>query len=65
MVEAIDGTYYTGYTNNLKNRIKLHNAGHGAKYLRGRSPVTLVYEKEYGHYRDAMAAERQIKKMPL
>ena len=27
---------YVGYTSNLKNRIKLHNSGKGAKFTRGR-----------------------------
>ena len=27
---------YVGYTNNLKKRINLHNAGKGAKFTRGR-----------------------------
>ena len=29
-------TTYVGYTNNLKNRLKLHNEGKGAKFTRGR-----------------------------
>lgn len=39
VVQRADGTYYTGSTNNLENRLKLHSAGHGAKYLRGRGPL--------------------------
>ncbi|MDP3981442.1 MAG: GIY-YIG nuclease family protein [Chlamydiota bacterium] len=35
-------TYYTGYTNKLNNRLKQHNSRNGAKYLRGRCPVTPV-----------------------
>lgn len=46
MVRCADGTYYTGSTNDFGNRIKLHNAGNGAKYLRGKEPVQLVYAKE-------------------
>jgi len=55
------GTYYTGYTSNLKKRIKLHNAGQGAKYLRGKAPVKLVYSKKYKYYKCALNAEREIK----
>ncbi|MDD5454723.1 MAG: GIY-YIG nuclease family protein [Candidatus Ratteibacteria bacterium] len=57
------GTYYTGYTNNLKNRIKLHEKGLGAKYLRGKSPLKLVYIKQYKYYKNAINAERDIKKL--
>jgi len=63
IVECSNGTYYTGYTNNLDNRIKLHNNGNGAKYLRGKAPVKLVYAKEYKYYKNALNAERNLKKL--
>lgn len=34
IVQCSDGTYYTGWTNDLEKRIKSHNAGTGAKYTR-------------------------------
>ena len=61
IVECRNGSYYTGYTNNLEARIKLHNSGHGAKYLRGRLPVNLVYAREYKYYKNALREERYIK----
>jgi putative endonuclease len=61
IVHCTDGTYYTGYTKDLKERIALHNSGYGAKYLRGRLPVKLVYAKEYRYYKNALSAERRIK----
>ena len=36
---------YVGYTNNLKNRIKLHNSGKGAKFTRGRKWILIYKEK--------------------
>jgi len=63
MVKCKNGTYYTGYTNNLENRIKLHNNGNGAKYLKGKSPVQLIYAKEYKYFKNALHAERNIKKL--
>ena len=63
IVECSNGTYYTGYTNNLDNRIKLHNNGHGAKYLRGKAPIKLVYAKEYKYYKNALTAEKNLKKL--
>ena len=63
IVKCKNGTYYTGYTNNLESRIKLHNKGNGAKYLRGKSPVKLVYAKEYRYYKNALHAERNLKKL--
>ena len=61
MLECNDGTYYTGYTNNLEKRIKEHNSGLGAKYLRGKEPVKLVYAKEYRYYKRAVRRECEIK----
>ncbi len=63
IVRCANGTYYTGYTNNLENRIKLHNKGDGAKYLKGKAPVELVYAKEYRYYKNALHAERNMKKL--
>ena len=63
IVKCKNGTYYTGYTNDLENRVKLHNDGHGAKYLKGKLPVQLVYSKEYKYYKNALHAERKIKQL--
>jgi len=61
MVKCADGTYYTGFTKDVENRLKLHNAGNGAKYVRGKGPVQLVYAKEYRYYKNALRAERTMK----
>lgn len=63
IVQCKDGTLYTGYTNNLQHRLKLHNSGHGAKYTRGRGPVKLVYVKGYRYYKRAIQAEIAIKRL--
>lgn len=63
IVRCRNGTYYAGYTNDLESRIKKHDSGKGAKYLRGKSPVELVYAKEYRYLRNALRAERNIKKL--
>ena len=63
IIECSDGSLYTGYTNNLKKRIKAHNDKKGAKYTRGRTPVTLKYFEEFDSKTDAMKREAQIKKM--
>lgn len=63
IVRCKNGTYYTGSTSNVENRIKLHNRGHGAKYLRGKLPVELVYAKEYKYYKNVLTAERRLKKL--
>jgi len=61
MVECTNAAYYTGYTSNLKKRIETHNKGHGAKYLRGKLPVKLIFAKKYRYYKNALKAERKLK----
>jgi len=63
MVECKYGTYYAGWTNDLKKRITAHNEGTGAKYLRGKGPVKLVYKKKFSTVKEAQAHERAIKKL--
>lgn len=64
IVKCSDGSYYTGWTTDLDNRIKEHNNGvRGAKYTRGRRPVTLVYYEEYETPNEAMSREWHIKQL--
>ena len=63
IVKCADGTYYTGYTNDLKRRIKQHNAGEGAKYTKGRRPVELVHSEQFATKSEAMKREYKIKQL--
>lgn len=63
ILECSDATYYTGYTTNVKNRLKMHNLGKGAKYTRARRPCKLVYVKECDSKSSAMKLEYRIKQM--
>lgn len=61
ILECSDGSFYTGWTNNLERRINCHNKGKGAKYTRGRLPLKLVYFEEFIEKRDAQKREYVIK----
>jgi len=64
LVRCADKSLYTGTTNNLKRRIKMHNSGTGARYTRTRRPVMLLY-KETGLTRsEALVRECAVKAMP-
>ena len=43
MVRCSDDSIYTGITNDLEKRMKMHNLKKGAKYTRSRTPVKLIY----------------------
>lgn len=63
MLECKDGTYYTGWTNNLDKRLKDHNSRKGAKYTKARLPVSLIYYEEFQTKEEAMSREYTIKHM--
>lgn len=63
ILQCVDHTYYTGLTYDLDHRIKVHNAGKGAAYTRGRKPVKLVYSEEFTNYKEAAQREFAIKKL--
>ena len=51
---------YVGYTNDLKRRIALHNAGKGAKFTRGRKWV-LIFKEKFKSKKEAISREYYIK----
>lgn len=61
ILKCSDGTFYTGYTNDLKKRVACHNSGKGAKYTKTRLPVSLVYFERFENKREAMSREWFIK----
>jgi len=64
ILECADGTFYTGWTHDPTRRLKMHNAGRGARYTRSRRPVTLVYVEYQADRATAMRREEQIKNLP-
>ena len=63
MVRCSDHSLYTGWTNDLEQRIAAHNSGQGAKYTKSRRPVTLVYYEVFEAKQDAMRREYAIKQL--
>lgn len=61
ILRCSDGTLYTGYSNDLERRVKVHNAGKGAKYTRSRLPVELIYWEECEDKSAALRREAAIK----
>lgn len=67
MVRCRAGTLYTGITTDVVRRFAEHqdNTNKAAKYLRGRGPLELVFEKAMGtNKRIALSVECQIKNLP-
>lgn len=63
ILECSDGSLYTGYTNDLAKRLKMHEQGKGAKYTRGRGPLKLRFHQVFSTKQEAMQIEYRIKKL--
>lgn len=65
IVRCRTGTLYTGIATNVRRRIGEHGqrAGKGAKYLRGKGPLTLVLDRAVGTHSLALRVECRIKKL--
>ena len=63
ILECGDGTLYTGITDDMERRLRLHAQGRGAKYTRGRGPLTLRYREQCPDHSTALKREAQIKRL--
>ncbi|MBA7659582.1 hypothetical protein ES703_67566 [subsurface metagenome] len=65
LVRCHDGSLYTGITTDVARRFAEHqeNRGAGAKYLRGRGPLVLVFQKKLGRRSLALGVESKVKKL--
>jgi putative endonuclease len=60
---CVDGSFYTGYTKDLKERTKQHERGKGAKYTKTHRPQKIAYFELFKSRSQAMKRERAIKKL--
>ncbi len=65
LIRCHDGSLYTGITTNVARRFAEHqgNGDTGAKYLRGRGPLMLVFQKKLGGRSLALRVESKVKKL--
>lgn len=65
LVRCYDGSLYTGISTDIARRFAQHQGegSAGSKYLKGRSPLTLVFKKKLGSKSLASKVERKVKKL--
>ena len=65
LVRCHDGSLYTGIATDVARRFVEHqeNKGAGAKYLRGRGPLVLVFQRKLGSRSLALGVESKVKKL--
>jgi len=64
IVRCRDGSLYTGIATDVERRMADHLGNKGAKYLRGRGPLKLVFTKKVGEKGRALKVEHQVKRLP-
>lgn len=65
LLRCRDGSIYTGISTDVRRRMGEHESGKkGAKFLRGKGPLELVYERQVGSQSTATRLENRIKRLP-
>jgi putative endonuclease len=60
ILECVDGSFYTGSTKNIEQRLYQHQTGMGANHTKKHLPVKLVFVEEFSRIDEAFAREKQI-----
>ena len=63
LIRCRDNTLYTGITTNVEKRFESHQNNKGAKYLRGRGPIDLVFSRQVGDRGLAARLEYRVKQL--
>jgi putative endonuclease len=65
LVRAADGSLYTGIATDVERRLAEHGGagGRGSKYLRGRGPVELAFDRPIGSHGLALKVEHRVKRL--
>jgi putative endonuclease len=64
ILKCADNSFYTGITNNLQRRLKMHANGKASRYTRTHGPVELLYQELCGSRTQAMVRECAVKALP-
>jgi putative endonuclease len=64
LIRLDSGHLYTGITTDVSRRFGEHRNGRGAKFLRGREGLKLVFSSSIGNRSSALKIEAAVKKLP-
>ena len=64
ILKCRDGSFYTGITNDLERRLKMHQDGKASRYTRTRGPVEMLYSETCGNRSSALIRECEVKEWP-
>ncbi|WP_300000482.1 GIY-YIG nuclease family protein [uncultured Cedecea sp.] len=63
LIRGQDNRLYTGITTDVQRRFAEHQSGKGAKALRGRGALQLVFSQQVGNHSQALRIEYKIKQL--
>ena len=63
LVRCNDGSLYTGISTDVQRRFDAHQQNRGARRLRGRGPLELVYSQPVGDHGLALKTEHMVKRL--
>ncbi|GMV12563.1 MAG: GIY-YIG nuclease family protein [Polyangiaceae bacterium] len=63
LARCADGSLYTGIAKNVAERIRAHDAGKGARYTRGRGPLSVCATRRCLSKGVALRLELQVKRL--
>ncbi len=63
VVRCNDGSLYTGISTDVERRFAAHAANRGARRLRGRGPLELVFSRALGDRSFASRVEHRVKQL--
>ena len=61
ILECADGTLYVGHTDDLDERMRVHEGGVADAYTAARKPLKLIHSQEFETRYEALAMERKLK----
>ncbi|MDT8376879.1 MAG: GIY-YIG nuclease family protein [Mariprofundaceae bacterium] len=64
LIRLKSGHLYTGITTDVTRRLGEHENSRGAKFLRGRGGLQLVFSRAVGDRSSALKIEAAVKKLP-
>jgi len=64
ILECLDGSFYTGITNNITKRMAAHSSGKGSKYVKNKGFKQILHSKECANRSEASKFEYEIKQLP-
>ena len=64
LARCADDSLYCGIARDVATRIAAHDAGKGARYTRGRGPLTVLLTRRCRDHSHALRLEILVKKLP-